>query len=420
MIAKINHGESLYGIVSYNRQKVDQGKADVIHTHRIILARDDNPESLFSKTLQSFEPYLAANPRVKKPVVHISINPDREDRVDSYKLARIADDYLQQMGYGDQPYIVYRHTDIERTHIHIVTVNIDGNGERISDRYEKLRSMDISRALEKKYGLKQLTAERDEESRLYLKKVDYTKGDVKRQISGTVKTVPEMYGFQTLGEYNALLSVFNIHVKHVRGEEEGNLYNGIVYCALDDKGELVGNPIKSSRIGKDTGYDALRKKMKKTTEKVKSGKIAISGSKSVIRDAMRRGGGKERFEEILKQQGIGVVFRENEERRIYGVTFIDHNLRLAYNGSRLGKEFSANAFHSLFERNTATEIENRDMERNPSDAGITASAPSHPVTSVDEIFGTFYLDSTGYDPQEEDFIRKLRRKKKKDTRRKIS
>lgn len=210
------------------------------------------------------------------------------------------------MGYGDQPYIVYRHRDIDRIHYHIVSVNIDENGRRISDRYEKLRSMDISRELEKKYGLKQLTAERDEESRLYLKKVDYTKGDLKRQISNTVKAVLDMYGFRSLGEYNALLSVFNIHVKYVRGEEEGNLYNGIVYCATDDKGEPVGNPIKSSRIGKTAGYEALIKKMRKTEGQVKGGKINPGRNKAFIRDAILRRGNTNISNNLLlyKQKGL--------------------------------------------------------------------------------------------------------------------
>ncbi|MBF0647406.1 relaxase/mobilization nuclease domain-containing protein [Dysgonomonas sp. GY75] len=419
MIAKIIHGSSLYGVVSYNQQKVDGGVAEVIHSHKMIVARDDQPDAGLGKTLQSFEPYLAANPRIKKHAVHISINPDRGDPTDAETLRRISEDYLQQLGYGGQPYIIYRHTDIDRVHVHIVTVNIDGDGGRISDRYEKLRSMDISRALEKKYGLKQLSGEHDEASRLYLHKVDYRKGDVRRQISNTVKSVLDMYGFRTLGEYNALLSLFNIHVKHVRGEEEGRLYNGIIYCAMDDKGEPAGNPIKSSRIGKAVGYEALLKQIRKTEGQVKSGQAGPLRSKSVIRDAMlHNGGSKKLFTEALGLRGIDVVFRENEQERIYGVTFIDHNSRLAFNGSRLGKEFSANAFQQLFHEG-AVPAGGRKPELSipQAETGISPSIGS-PV-AVDEIFGTFYLDNSGSDPQEEAFMRRLRRKKKKGMKRRL-
>jgi len=418
MIAKIIHGSSLYGVVSYNQQKVDGGVAEVIHSHKMIVARDDQPGAGLSKTLQSFEPYLAANPRIRKPAVHISINPDRGDPTDAATLTRISEDYLQQMGYGGQPYIIYRHTDIDRVHVHVVTINIDGDGGRISDRYEKLRSMDISRALEKKYGLKQLAGEHDEASRLYLNKVDYKKGDVRRQIANTVKSVLDVYGFRTLGEYNALLSLFNIHVKHVRGEEEGRQYNGIVYCATDDKGEPAGNPIKSSRIGKTVGYEALLKQIRKTEVQVKSGKADPIRSKTIIRDAMHHSKGRKQFEEILKLRGIDVVFRENEQGRLYGVTFIDHNLRLAFNGSRLGKEFSANAFQQLFHEGAVPAGGRKPELCIPhQETGISPSIG--PPVAVDEIFGTFYLDNSGSDPQEEAFMRRLRRKKKKGMKRRL-
>ncbi len=61
-------------------------------------------------------------------------------------------------------------------------------------------------------------------------------------------------------------------------------------------------------------------------------------------------GNREDFIRLLNRQGIDVVFRENNEGRIYGVTFIDHKNSEVYNGSRLGKEFSANAFERLFNR----------------------------------------------------------------------
>ena len=54
------------------------------------------------------------------------------------------------------------------------------------------------------------------------------------------------------------------------------------------------------------------------------------------------------FERELMRQGIGVVFRTNDAGRIYGATFINHADKTVFNGSRLGKEFSANVFNDLF------------------------------------------------------------------------
>lgn len=177
MIAKITSGSSIYGAVSYNQNKVNAGEAKVIHSHKMIVPRDENREALFNKTLLSFEPYLQTNRRTKKPVIHVSLNPSIEDVLDEYKLARISDDYMRQLGYGDQPYIVYLHTDINRKHIHIVSLRINEDGVKLNDRMENIRSTNICRDLEVKYKLKQLFNEKSEDNTLYLKKVDYVRGD---------------------------------------------------------------------------------------------------------------------------------------------------------------------------------------------------------------------------------------------------
>lgn len=409
MIAKITHGSSVYGAVLYNQKKVDAGDAKVINTHNMILPRAEDRDLLLRKTLMSFEPYLLANKRTKKTVMHVSLNPSPEDVLDEYRLAVISDDYMRRLGYGDQPYIVYLHTDIDRKHLHIVSVNIDSAGVKIDDSYQKIRSANICRELEVKYRLRQVTNENKEEARLFLKKVAYERGDVKRQIGNTLKYLTSNYHFQTLGEYDALLSVFNIRVKHVRGEDRGNLFNGIVYQATGDNGALLGNPVKSSAIGKAVGYESLLKKMARTTQQVKEKKINIRRSKGIISEAMRNESGRGQFESILKSNNIDVVFRENENKRIYGVTFIDHNNKTVYNGSRLGKEFSANIFNNLFNDNTYSHpaLEN---PRQPDSRNACT-----PV-SVDEIFGTFYLDHSGYDAEEENFKRLLRRRKNKKNR----
>ncbi|WP_244436760.1 relaxase/mobilization nuclease domain-containing protein [Bacteroides reticulotermitis] len=69
--------------------------------------------------MRSFEPYLAANRRTEKPVIHVSLNPHPDDVLTDEQLAAIGQEYMEKMGYGNQPYIIYRHEDIGRPHIHI-------------------------------------------------------------------------------------------------------------------------------------------------------------------------------------------------------------------------------------------------------------------------------------------------------------
>jgi len=144
-----------------------------------------------------------------------------------------------------------------------------------------------------------------------------------------------------------LLQIYNVGMEEVRGETKGKQYQGLVYFALDKNGEKAGTPFKSSLFGKNVGIEALEKHIKKSTETIKDKKLK-DRSKKIIAAAMRTCKTRAVFEKALQKQGISVLFRINDEGRIYGVTFIDHENKVVLNGSRLGKEFSANKFHELF------------------------------------------------------------------------
>jgi hypothetical protein len=159
MVAKISHGASLYGAIFYNQEKVNEGMARIIGGHRMLSDMTENPNNIMQQTLLSFESYLAANRNTRKPVLHISLNPSPEDRLSDGQFASLSKDYMEKMNYGDQPYVVYIHEDIDRHHIHIVSVCVDETGKKISDSYEHRRSMTACRELEIGYGLQKITDE---------------------------------------------------------------------------------------------------------------------------------------------------------------------------------------------------------------------------------------------------------------------
>ena len=422
MVAKINSGSSLYGAVMYNQEKVDNGTAKIIGGNKMITDLSDNTDSIFWQTLLSFEDYLLANKRTEKPVIHISLNPTTEDKLTNKEFTSLAKDFMEKMNLGNQPYIVYLHEDIDRRHIHIVSVRIDETGKKINDSFEHRRSMDACRELELKYGLKTVSDNKRDLNAGYLKKVDYKKGDVKRQVSNTLKSVLSSYKFQSFGEYSALLSCYNIEAKLMKGEKCGKTYNGIVYSATDDKGKVLGNPFKSSLFGKAFGYEGLNKRMKKTTDAFKAGKFSPQ-IKDDILTSIKSCRSKEMFVDLLKMKGIDVVFRENKAGRIYGVTFIDHNRKEVYNGSRLGKEFSANVMNNLFNNLTENrqniKQESRDFmpEKNNSlNDSPPAFIPDND-TPLEQVFGILNFEQHGTDWQEEAFGNRMRRKKKKKSKR---
>jgi hypothetical protein len=151
MLAKISSGKSVFGVLAYNKIKADNDHADVLYRHKMF----DSPDGKFSikDCMDSFYPYLANNNRTEKVVFHASLNPDPKDKLTDRELAKIAKTYMDKLGYGNQPYIVLKHSDIKREHLHIVSLRIDENGRKINDSYEVARSMKICKELEQQFGL---------------------------------------------------------------------------------------------------------------------------------------------------------------------------------------------------------------------------------------------------------------------------
>ena len=126
MVAKINVGSSLYGALAYNGEKINEGQGRLLATHKIF---DEGTGRLdVRRAEEDFARYLPEQVRTSKPVVHISLNPHPDDRLTDTELTAIAEEYLARLGYGGQPYAVFKHEDIDRHHLHIVTLCVDETG----------------------------------------------------------------------------------------------------------------------------------------------------------------------------------------------------------------------------------------------------------------------------------------------------
>ena len=411
MVAKISVGNSLYGAIAYNGEKINEAQGRLLTTNRIY--NDGSGTVDINKVMEGFHTFLPPQMKVEKPVVHISLNPHPDDVLTDAELQDIAREYLEKLGFGNQPYLVFKHEDIDRHHLHIVTVRVDENGKCISDKNNYYRSKQITRELEKKYGLHD--AERRTRSLdTPLCKVDVSAGDVKKQAGNIVKVLNGQYRFQTMGEYRALLSLYNMTVEEAHGNVRGREYHGLVYSATDDKGNKVGNPFKSSLFGKSVGYEAMQKKFARSKQEIKDRKLADMTKRTVL-SVLEGTYDKEKFVAILKEKGIDTVLRYTEEGRIYGATFIDHRTGCVLNGSRMGKELSANALQEHFTLPYAgqppiplsvpvEEPENRQGysggEYESHSGGMNLFAPEGPAV----------------DAEEEAFIRAMQRKKKKKKR----
>ncbi|WP_010522575.1 conjugal transfer protein MobB [Aquimarina agarivorans] len=344
MIAKIGRGSHLKGVLLYNYEKVEKDQGNIIHSHNMIHSLTG--EFTIPLLERSFEPYLIANNKTEKPILHISLNPNPKDAVSDEVFSSLAENYMQEMGYGDQPYVVFKHTDTERAHIHIVSVCVDEYGKRISDSFEKVRSMKICRKLEKQFKLTSAIG-KTEKKDTPIQKVNAKQDNLKQQINSVLSYVNENYHYQTFGEYNALLSFFNITAQEVRGIIHGKEKRGLVYFATDSLGEKISNPFKSSRFSQPVGLADLHQKFKKSKDFIKTHKPQ-KRVRELVRYAMQKHQTEGNFKKYLQGNKISTFVRENKQGRIYGISFIDHSSKTVLNGSRLGKDLSANVFNHLW------------------------------------------------------------------------
>lgn len=424
MIAKISRSSNLFGTLSYNNIKIEKEKGEIFLMNKMIETAEGSYS--VSQLARSFEPYILANRNTEKHTLHISLNPDPKDDVSDEKYKEMAQQYMTEMGYGDQPFIVFKHTDIDRSHIHIVSVCIDEEGKKISDQFERVRSMKACRELERKHGLIQATGKKHQRNDKIFRSVNYQAGDVKSQIAAVVRHLPDYYKFQTLGEYNALLSLFNITTEKVEGEFMGRHWQGLLYFPLNEKGEKAGHPFKASLFGKSAGLPFLESHFEKCKEVLKNHPIRPT-IKTAVTIALKSTSDEQTLKKQLNKQSIDVVVRRNIAGRIYGITFIDHNSKTVWNGSRLGKELSANIFNDYWNNNIKPDIKEPVKQQwkisRTNDADLPAEQSHYLLdflnttekheSALFEALGGLLPEAQGEDHEERDFANRMRKKRKR-------
>lgn len=411
MVAKINVGSSLYGALAYNGEKVNKGEGKLLASNKIF---DNGTGGIdIARAMADFQRYLPERMRTEKHVMHISLNPHPDDKLTDTELADIAREYMEKIGYGEQPFVVFKHEDINREHLHIVSIRVGKDGKRLNNDYIHRRSKRATDALEKQYNLHPSGSRRQRLEQGALHKVNASEGNVKRQVGNVLKYLSGNYRFQSLGEYRALLSLYNITVEEARGEVSGTEYRGLVYSAMDEKGNKVGNPLKASRFGKHAGYDAFDKRCATSKTEIENKDLG-KYTKGKVFAAMHQARSRKELVAVLKAKGVDVVFRETDTGRIYGVTFIDHNTGCVLNGSRMGKELSANALEQWISMRKAQAADNPSSE--PQSYAPQQQTPHEHQPEGDTVVGGM-LDLSmlpdGTDPEEEAFRRQMQRKKKK-------
>ena len=224
MIAKIKTGKFFKGAFKYNLDKVEEGSATLFY------------HSMFNKEAPSFADMQVELlershmcPNISNPVFHTSLNFSPDEYLEDETLQSIIDDYMERLGYGSTPYVVFKHHDTNHQHVHIISSNtelVNGKYRKINDSYLYRKSESISRSIEIDYNLiiaTDVVKRRKELDRLIPELEGYGEVATYEHLKNVSEFIVSEYKFSNLGELNTLLNKYNIACFKNR-DSRGNEY----------------------------------------------------------------------------------------------------------------------------------------------------------------------------------------------------
>jgi hypothetical protein len=255
MVAKVSTGRSIRGAITYNENKVKKDAAEFLAARKFI---KDKHDLSFEDKVKQFKRYTEQNSRAKVNSYHYSLNFHEDDKLDNDQMIKIADKFMKDIRFGNQPYLVYRHHDSGHPHIHIVSTNIQANGKRINDSWNARLMRNSAEEVERDYGLtltgknlrmlgqKYQYPDHDKQ----LSAVEYPEQTLRNKISDVVAVIHYEYKYKSFEDYNELLSTYNLKAIRLNGrniKQDDIQTNGLAFQTMKN-GKETGVPIYASEI----------------------------------------------------------------------------------------------------------------------------------------------------------------------------
>lgn len=305
--------------LEYNERKIAEGKASVISSNKIDDPRDP---------MATFLRYENGSRRCEKMSFHASVNPSVTDKFPPERIPDFVREYMQKMGYGNQPYVLYRHTDTGRDHYHIVSVRVDENGKKIPDFQEKKRSQKAMKELMEKYGF-EIGKAKKEAAQKEFNPYDGFKpeaGDYGRQIEA-IAALALQYHFRKPEHFDLVMESLNVKVVH---KKDG----GIGFIGLDSKtGKAVTSVIEDDGI-RYPSEDVIAKRAEECKRRIHTREKERTAN--ITRTALKKCKTEQHFRRFMAKSSIYTRLSRNVNGNVFGVTFVDHKTKSVFKASELG------------------------------------------------------------------------------------
>ncbi len=340
MHAVAAHNSNIHSVLDYHDEKLQDSRAQYIYGANFI--RDPDRLNRQEK-LYHFQRLMTLNPKIRRNVLHFVLRFGWREQVSNETMAQVAREYMERMGLGKQPYLVYRHFDTPVPHAHIVSTNVGPDGKRIGFTKADLRkSRELTRDLETKYSLQPdsiAMAARTDRQRT--EKVRYGQMPLYPSMSAVLDAVIPNYQYTNLGELNAVLATYNMRAS--RGSERSvtRQKNGLHYLSLNDNGRPTGAYIPSSAFRIRPTWKDLQSRFSVNAALREPNRRRVA---TAIDFALAgRQLGFMALQQALARDKIAIVFERDPSGALQKLWYIDHHTRSVFGDKALGDKYLAAA-----------------------------------------------------------------------------
>lgn len=355
MVIKIQKSyPSVKGTLDYNFRKVSSGKASVIGTCGMQKIEDAR---------EIFGIYERRNIRTKNLSLQISINPNPEEereQLTDEEAFDLAKELMARMGYGNQPFLVFKHQDIERTHYHIVSVRVNEKGRKINDSNEKRK---LQKAMQKLADRYRFTIGNEAEKKKEKKKperkdTEQKPSDIRQRCLEKFYSILE-YDTKTFGQFSAVAESKGLKLTDISEDRDGQPCITLQYQDLENND--IREPISEIELGIELSR-LMNEHVKKCRE---SKRDTLKRRKEIavqIEKALKTAKDIDQLRNNLKKENLSIHFSRTADGEIFGATIIDHKTKTAFKASDISRSLSAKMFREL-EKESDRTSETRTAEK---------------------------------------------------------
>lgn len=337
MVAVIRSSRSAKRCCEYNEKKAEQGAASCIMPGNYPA---DPWELSRRERMLVLQRRMALNARSKRSALHIVLSFHPDDKLSTKQLSKICERYMDQIGLGQQPYLVYQHLDTLHPHLHIVTVTIKADGAGMQAFPTRIAiSKNVRVSIENDFKLTpaagQVATRQHHKS---AQRLQYGKVHTAQGISAVLSVVLPHFKYGSLLELNAVLRHYNVIAK--RGGPDSQTYQnqGLYYQMISEKGKTMGVPVKASSLPSRPTLSYLQKRFEEnralsatTQQRLKT----LIGLALIGQDQPSFWGLQGR----LASEGVQTVFGYDQSGQLRQIIFVDFTSRSVISASRLGERY---------------------------------------------------------------------------------